>query len=327
VLDLGQDSLAAHSFADLLLSEPFLTLAVLKDERRASLDLLADRCFGAGNLLSSWVLSDGDVGSLVQRLERFATESLLPLAELLLEGTWVVLLEQVVILLHMDAIDVFKMLLGREDGLRLLLLFLGTALLLADDNLRFLPTETGEAMIVMRHVEAAIAGTLHGAEDAVTGGRSHETDVEVCLEWASFVILIVDVVVLAIGSLLALEIGVDLFVLEEAAGEEETSGVGSGVVGQTALDAVVLELARVSGRHSHVTHDGRVDNRGDDAPVRESDDESVLLGVILVLVVDDESLAGVVVGLALSSSSELGLVPLRVCLVLQNFHKSHRNCI
>jgi len=310
-----------------VLSEPLLTLAVLKDELWSGLDLLAHRRLLAYDLFPSWVLSDTGVGSLVQRLEGFATKGLLPLAELLLEGAWVILFEQIVVLLHVDAHDVFEMLLGREDGLGLLLLLLGTALLLANLNLRFLPSESREALIVMRHVEAAIAGALHGSENAVTGGRSHETDIEVSLEWSPLVFLIFDVVMLAIGVLLALELGVNLFVLEEATGEKQASGVGSGVVGQTALDAVVRELFRVGGRHGHVTLDGRVDNRGDDAPVRESDDESVLLGVILVLVVDDESLAGVVVGLALSSSSELGLVPLRVCLVLQNFHKSHRNCI
>ena len=64
--NLGVDSVAAHRFADLLLSEPLLALAVLKDESGAGLDLLADGCLCAGNLLSGWVLSDSSVGSLVQ---------------------------------------------------------------------------------------------------------------------------------------------------------------------------------------------------------------------------------------------------------------------
>ena len=45
------DSVEAHRFVDLLLSEPILALAVLKDKSRAGLDLLAGGCFSASNLL------------------------------------------------------------------------------------------------------------------------------------------------------------------------------------------------------------------------------------------------------------------------------------
>lgn len=43
--------------------------------------------------------------------------------------------------------------------------------------------------------------------------------------------------------------------------------------------------------------------------VGEADDETVLGGVVLVLRLGDQTLTGVVVGLSLSSSAVLGLVP------------------
>jgi hypothetical protein len=56
--------------------------------------------------------------------------------------------------------------------------------------------------------------------------------------------------------------------------------------------------------------------------VGNSDDQSVLGGVVLVLVLDTESLSGEVVGLSFSSSSELDLVSLEVGLVLLNGNES-----
>ena len=49
------------------------------------------------------------------------------------------------------------------------------------------------------------------------------------------------------------------------------------------------------GRRSHL-HDGGVDNLANDALVRESDDKSVLRGIVLVLVLSDECTASLVIG-------------------------------
>merc|ERR1712038_233232 len=207
------------------------------------------------------------------------------------------------------------MLLGAEVSLRLLLLVSGTASLLSDSLFGLLPSETREALLVVRNVEATVAGTLHGTEDSVTGGGSDETNIEVSLEGAS--------VVLAISSGDTGELIIERLVLEESTGEKKTGGIGSGVVGETAGNTESLELARVSGSNSNVTLDGGVVDGGDDALVGEADDHSVLLGVVLVLGVDDESLTSVVVGLTLSSPSEFGLVSLGVCFVLKNLYVAH----
>ena len=57
-------------------------------------------------------------------------------------------------------------------------------------------------------------------------------------------------------------------------------------------------------------------------PVGGPDNHAVLRGVVLVLVLDDKTLAGVVVGLALSAPAELNLEALVVRLVLHQFDKS-----
>jgi hypothetical protein len=322
--NLGLDSLVTHFGADLALSHPLLSLGVLENESGSSLDLLADGLVLALNLGSGGALSDGGVASLVDALKRFSLEGLLPDGELLLEGGGVLALQLVVVLLDVDAHDVLEMLLGREVSLGLLLLLDGNTLLAATTSLGFLPTEAGESLLVMGDVESTIASTLHGTEHSVTSGSSDETDIEVSLEWASLGVLVADVVELAVSSGLTNELGVDLFVGEQSTGEEETSGVGGGVVGETAGDvAVVLELLGVSGGDSHVTLEGRVDDGGEDTLIGETDDHSVLLGVVLILVVDDKSLTSVVVGLSLSSTSEFGLISLRVGLVFKELDECH----
>lgn len=51
--------------------------------------------------------------------------------------------------------------------------------------------ETRETFFVVGDVKTTITCTLHGTEDTVTSGGTDETDVEVSLEWASVVVLLV----------------------------------------------------------------------------------------------------------------------------------------
>jgi len=218
---------------------------------------------------------------------------------------------------------VLQVLLCSEVLLRLLLLVLTTALLLAHIHLGLLPAETGEALLVVGHVDAAITGTLHGTEDSVASGGAHETNIKVGLEGAPIATFILNVVQGAVRLGFSNEVTVHLLRLEESAGKEQASGIGSGIVGEASLNTEAFELFGVGGSHGHVTLQSGVYDRCEDALVGESDYHSVLLGVILVLVVDDKSFTGVIVRLALSSASELGLVPLRVRFVLQDLNVCH----
>ncbi len=71
--------------------------------------------------------------------------------------------------------------------------------------------------------------------------------------------------------------------------------------------------------------DLRGNDLGKDILVGESDNESVLGGTVLVLVLGDELVSLTVVSLSLSSSSELDLVPLKVSLVLHYFNECLRD--
>ena len=59
----------------------------------------------------------------------------------------------------------------------------------------------------------------------------------------------------------------------------------------------------------------------DDVLVGETDNQAVLGSVVLVLVLNDQPLTGIVVGLSLPAPLELDLVPLEVGLVLHKFNE------
>mgnify|MGYP007131711750 CR=1 FL=1 len=75
--------------------------------------------------------------------------------------------------------------------------------------------------------------------------------------------------------------------------------------------------------HNLVTLDGGVDDLANEFGVSSSYTESVLLGVVLVLILLDKSSSGVEVGLSLSSASELDLESLVVGSSLKDLDECH----
>lgn len=309
---------------NLELSEPLSALVVLEDESRLGGDdlRLGELLLG---LLVDGVLSDLSVNVLVESsevLDLGSGESLLPAGELLVEELLVLLLELFIVLLDVLTEDVLSMFVSVERGGLVVITFLLASLALGG-NLNG-NTVSGESLLVVRDVETTITSTLQGTEHSVSGGGADKTDIEVGLERTSVFLDVVqntEELSVDIGGTL---VQVSHFLLgEETAGGEETGGVGSGVVGKTSLETESLKLERISGNHGVITSDGGVHNLGDDSSVGSADDKSVLSGVVLVLVVDDESLSGEVVGLSLSSPSEFGLVSAGVSLVLEDLNETH----
>ena len=72
-----------------------------------------------------------------------------------------------------------------------------------------------------------------------------------------------------------------------------------------------------------VTSDGCVVNRADDALVGAADGESVLLGVVLVLVLEDEAATGLVIGLSFAATAVFGLVAAAIGVALENLDEWH----
>lgn len=212
---------------------------------------------------------------------------------------------------------------ARELGLVTLLVVVGEGLHVLSDvagedvlaeglgvELLGLDVVTGETLLGVGDVETTVGGTLHGTEDAGTGGGADKTDVEVALEGAA--LLTVNLGRLSLGelaiSLLNTSEGlVEAELDESATGDKETNAVGGGPVGKTVGDVVGLELVGVGGDEDLVAGDLGGDDLGDDVAVGEADNQAVLGSVVLVLGLGDETLAGVVVGLTRASAGVLHL--------------------
>ena len=313
LLELSGNSSLSLGVGDSVLSEPLLVLRVLLDELTGSLlDLLSNGCLLL-NLNSVGVLSDLGVNLLVEGLDVGSLclgEGSLPLGELLLEEILVLLLEEIHVGLDVVTEDVVSVLLGVVGAVGLALLddLLAS---LSGGCLLLLEVVAGESLGVVGHVDATINCTLEGTEDSVAGGGSNETDVEESAEGSLLFVDslgAVDIKELTISSLNTLVETIKLEILEESTGNEETGSVGGGVVGETSLETESLELLGVSLSEDSIALDGGVDDLNDDAAVCSSDAQSVLLGVVLVLVLLDQSSSGLVVSLSLASASELDLI-------------------
>lgn len=168
-----------------------------------------------------------------------------------------------------------------------------------------------EAVLGVGDEETTVRGTLHGTEDASTGGGTSKTDIQEDLERAAGLAIDLDglgEVVLAIGLLGSNEVFVQLELLKCAAGEQETGGVGSSPVGETVGDSVGLQLMGVGSAEDLVAANLGGDDLGDDVAVGESHNEPVLGCVVLVLGLSDQALARIVIGLSLSSTLVLDLI-------------------
>lgn len=182
--------------------------------------------------------------------------------------------------------------------------------------------EAGESGGRVGDVDTSVSDSLKSSEDLRAGGGGLKSDVEDDLEGSSVLLVRRNIVVL-LGSGVSSVGGIEADLFEESSGDEETNGVGGGIVGETSSEAVSSEFVRISRGEDLIALDGGVDDLGNDSGGGDSDNKSVLGGVVSVLVLDDQSLSGEVVSLSLSSSSELGLVAHEVCLVLDELNESH----
>jgi len=245
--------------------------------------------------LGSGVSSDGSVGLGVHLLDVLGVDAGLDESrELSLESFLVLLLELLHVVTNVATEDV----------------------VFVDLSVELAVGESGESLGAVGDVETSISGTLEDTEDSGTSGGSGQTSVQVASEGSLLAGVSLLVELVSVDLDLAFVHGVKTELLEDSSADQETDGVGSGVVGQTDGDAVSWEFVGIGGGDDDVSLEPGVGDLSDDVLVGDSDDKSVLRGVVLVLVLDTESLSGEVVGLSLSSSLELGLVSLEVGLVL-----------
>lgn len=291
-------------------------------------DLLSDGGVLSLDLGLSGALSDFLVDLLVEGFhvgDLGGVEVLGPSAELLLELGGVVLLELVHVGLDVETEDVLSVFLGVVSALGLA--FLDDLASLSCGNGSLLEVVAWESLGVVGDVDASVNSALHGSEHSVSSGGSDETNVEKSLERSSVFVdaFFVDVEELSVGFNTLVDVS-HAEGSEESSGAEETSSVGGSVVGVTSFESESSELLGISLAEHLVSLDGSVDDLSDDSSVGSSDAESVLLGVVLVLVLLDESSSGEVVGLSFSSASELDLVSGVVRRSLDGLDECHSCC-
>jgi hypothetical protein len=232
------------------------------------------------------VLADGLVSLFIHGFERVSSKTSLNIAaELLLVTLRVVLLE----LTHVIGNVTTKDVLAQNFGI--------SSVCLA--------VEAWETLVAVRDVKTTIDGTLHGREDLGTSGGSGQTSVEEGLERTGTVLLVK----------LSL---VQAKVSEDTTSAEKTSAVGSSIVGQTNLDTIVGELMGVGRGKDKVTLNLGIDHLANNVSVGDTDNQTILGGVILVLVLDDQALAGIVVSLSLAAAAVFDLVAFEVSLIFNN---------
>jgi hypothetical protein len=179
-----------------------------------------------------------------------------------------------------------------------------------------------EAGSGVRNVHTSISNTLKGSEDLRAGSGGLKTDIENDFEGSSVLLILRGIVVLLDGGVSSIgSVKSDLF--EESSGNEETSGIGGSIVVETSGNSESSEFVGVSLGEDLITLDGGVDDLSDDSGGGDSHDESVLGGVVFVLILLNQSLSGEVVSLSLTSSEEFGLVSHEVSFVLDELDEGH----
>jgi len=186
---------------------------------------------------------------------------------------------------------------------------------------------SGETLLGVGNVKSTIRGTLEGAEDAASGGGSTTSNIEKGTEGTLVIIYLIDVVGLLSnlsGDNLGIDLGVSLIdfieadLLEETTGDEKSSTVSSCVVLVSTLKSVTGEFTGGGLGEDTISVNEGVDDLADDDLVGETDDETVLGGLVLVLRLAHETLALTVVGASFTATTELDLESAEVCLALLN---------
>lgn len=102
---------------------------------------------------------------------------------------------------------------------------------------------------------------------------------------------------------------------------EQTGSIRCSPVGESMLDTVTLQLVGIGSAKDLITGDFGGDNLTDDVSVCKADNETVLWGIVLVLCLGDETLAGVVVGLTSPTTLVFGLIATIVRAILNQLRE------
>lgn len=318
---LGNSSFSLLS-GELEFSEPLSSLGIGEDSLWTILDDLLGWLLVSSSLLPVWVSNDGLMNLLVEiltGLDLVGSEAFLPSGELSIELSWVLLLKCVHVVGNMVSEDMSSVYLGIIFSLGLARS--GRLSSLVGGFLDLSSLISWESFGGMWDIDSTIGSTLHSSKESGSSSSSADSDIEKSLEWSLITNILINVEVLTVDLIVGLVHFAETNLLEQSSSEKKTSAVSSTVVGKTSSHTMALKLGRLRGAKNSISSHGGVDDLADELGASSSDDESVLLGVILIFILEDESLSSVEIGFSLSSSLWLYLHSLVICLVLDHFNK------
>lgn len=79
---------------------------------------------------------------------------------------------------------------------------------------------------------------------------------------------------------------------------------------------------RIGSADNAISFNTSVSNLASDVTVAQTDNHTILGGIVLVLVLNDQALTSIVIGLTFTTSAEPDLVTLEVLFILNNLHET-----
>lgn len=271
-----------------------------------SVGVLGSGLFGESGVFADLFMGLGIHG--FDRLSLGSFQALSPLGELFVKVFLTLFLELIHVVINMNSENTVSVDFGIISVL-LIIISIGSR----------------ETLGVVRNIHSTVNSSLEGTEDTVTSGSGHQTNIQNGFERVFAIHIVVDHgIVFSVDFSLALVLFIQFVFLEKSTGAEKSSGIGSGVVGQTASDSVLFELGGLGLGNDLITFQSGEDDLADDLVGGDTGHKSVLRGVIFILILHGKTLTGIVVSFAFSSSAELGLEALEVGVVLVYFYESHK---
>ena len=162
-----------------------------------------------------------------------------------------------------------------------------------------------EALIRMRNIKSSIDSTLHGGKDFGTSSGATKTDIEIGLKGTGAVFLV--------------KFGfVKTEISQDAASTEKTSAIGGSIIGKANLNTIVGKLVSIGRSNDKVSLNLGVYNLADNISIGETNNQTILGGIVLVLVLNDQAFASIVISLALTASAILDLEAFEISLVFNS---------
>jgi hypothetical protein len=161
--------------------------------------------------------------------------------------------------------------------------------------------ETRETVTVVGNKDTTIGSTLHGTKDTGTSGGTSETDIEESLERTGSILSSFNQLNGTIGLSETFVLVSKTELGESTTSKKETGGISGSPVSQTTLNTITGKFMSISSRENEITLELGVDDLTDNVLVGETDNQSILRRVVLVLGLNDKSLTSIVIGLTLYS--------------------------